>query len=326
MVRLSPDYDLTAQSRRTEVIALILSIGWLLFVGAFFLFVPVRQADTNLGALGVVMVALAIFVPVAIIWVASVAARSARMMRAETQQLHAVITTLQQEVSQAKQAPKLTATDSVERKMTKIAQATRLGESKIATFSTKRDAAQLENAAAVVPADDQPTLLGFDPQPHDTAPPLPRVDLIRALNFPDTESDSIGFAALRKALKDRTARRLVQASQDVLTLLSQDGIYMDDLECDRSHPELWRRFAQGERGRAIGALGGVRDRTSLALTTSRMREDPIFRDAAHHFLRNFDKMLTSFESVASDAELVELSNTRTARAFMLLGRVTGAFD
>jgi len=118
----------------------------------------------------------------------------------------------------------------------------------------------------------------------------------------------------------------VQASQDVLTLLSQDGIYMDDLNPDRSRPELWRRFAQGERGRVIGALGGVRDRTSLALTAARMREDPIFRDAAHHFLRNFDRMLTSFELVASDAELIELADTRTARAFMLLGRVTGAFD
>ena len=325
MVRLSPESDLTAQSRRTEVIALILSVGWLIFVAVFFLFVPVRPADNGLGPLGIVMIALAVFLPVAIIWVAGVAARSARMMRAETQQLHAVITSLQQEVAQAKQAPKVIPADSVERKMTKIAQATRVGETKIATFSTKREVAQPAAMKLATPADDQPTL-GLDPQPDDTAPPLPRVDLIRALNFPDTESDSIGFAALRKALKDRTARRLVQASQDVLTLLSQDGIYMDDLECDRSRPELWRRFAQGERGRAIGALGGVRDRTSLALTTSRMREDPIFRDAAHHFLRHFDKMLTSFESVASDAELVELSNTRTARAFMLLGRVTGAFD
>lgn len=326
MVRLSPETDLTAQSRRTEMIALILSVGWLLFVGAFFLFVPVRPSENSLGPLGVVMVALAIFVPVAIIWVASIAARSARMMRAETQQLYSVITSLQQEVAQAKQAPKITPAQSVERKMTKIAQATRPGESKIATFSTKRDPNPVTlPTPAGQTTEEQPTF-GFDPQPDDNAPPLPRVDLIRALNFPDTEADSIGFVALRKALKDPTARRLVQASQDVLTLLSQDGIYMDDLESDRSRPELWRRFAQGERGRAVGALGGVRDRTSLALTTSRMREDPIFRDAAHHFLRHFDKMLTSFESVASDAELVELSNTRTARAFMLLGRVTGAFD
>ncbi len=119
---------------------------------------------------------------------------------------------------------------------------------------------------------------------------------------------------------------MVQAAQDILTLLSQDGIYMDDLRPDRARPEIWRRFANGERGRAMAALGGVRDRSSLTLTSGRMREDTIFRDAAHHFLRRFDKTLIGFEPEATDEEIAALSETRTARAFMLLGRVTGAFD
>jgi hypothetical protein len=112
----------------------------------------------------------------------------------------------------------------------------------------------------------------------------------------------------------------------MLTLLSQDGIYMDDLRPDRARPEVWRRFAQGERGRAMASLGGVRDRSSLALTSGRMREDTIFRDAAHHFLRRFDQTLIAFEPDATDAEISAFSETRTARAFMLLGRVTGTFD
>ena len=157
-------------------------------------------------------------------------------------------------------------------------------------------------------------------------PPLSREDFIRAMNFPETAEDEEGFAALRKALRDRQAAQLVQASQDVLTLLSQDGIYMDDLRPDMARPEIWRRFAGGERGRAIAALGGIRDRSSLALTAGRMKQDPIFRDAAHHFLRRFDKMFAEFEKDATDAEISDLSNTRTARAFMLLGRVAGIFD
>jgi hypothetical protein len=119
---------------------------------------------------------------------------------------------------------------------------------------------------------------------------------------------------------------LVQAAQDVLTLLSQDGIYMDDLTPDRARPEVWRRFAMGERGRSMAALGGIRDRSSLALSAGRMREDTIFRDAAHHFLRLFDKGLVNFEPEASDEEIAQLADTRSARAFMVLGRVTGAFD
>jgi hypothetical protein len=57
-----------------------------------------------------------------------------------------------------------------------------------------------------------------------------------------------------------------------------------------------------------------------------MKADPVFRDAAHHFLRSFDKTVAAFEPNATDAELADLGNTRTARAFMLLGRVTGTFD
>jgi hypothetical protein len=57
-----------------------------------------------------------------------------------------------------------------------------------------------------------------------------------------------------------------------------------------------------------------------------MKQDPIFRDAAHHFLRLFDKTFASFETRASDAEIAALADTRTARAFMLLGRVAGTFD
>ncbi len=79
-------------------------------------------------------------------------------------------------------------------------------------------------------------------------------------------------------------------------------------------------------GARLPALGGIRDRSSLALTAARMREDPVFRDAAHHFLRSFDKTFAEFEKNATDAELADLAETRTARAFMLFGRVTGTFD
>jgi hypothetical protein len=173
--------------------------------------------------------------------------------------------------------------------------------------------------------DDQPAL-ALGTQAGDMAPVLSTEDFIRALNFPETAEDEVGFASLRRALKDRSASQLIQASQDVLTLLSQDGIYMDDLRPDRARPEIWRQFASGARGRAIAPLGGIRDRSSLTLTNARMKQDPIFRDAAHHFLRRFDKSFAVFEASASDGEISALADTRTARAFMLLGRVAGTFD
>ena len=180
--------------------------------------------------------------------------------------------------------------------------------------------------AEPAPAADAQVALPLGTTAEDIQPPLEREDFIRALNFPENANDKEGFAALRRALKDRPTAQLIQASQDVLTLLSQDGIYMDDLRPDMARPEIWRRFAAGERGRSIAALGGIRDRSSLALAAARMKQDTIFRDASHHFLRLFDRMITRFADTATDADLSELSDTRTARAFMLLGRVAGTFD
>jgi hypothetical protein len=166
--------------------------------------------------------------------------------------------------------------------------------------------------------------LAFTGEPE--AAQVSTADFISALNFPETAEDREGFAALRRALADRRAATLIRASQDVLTLLSQDGIYMDDLTPDRARPEVWRKFASGERGPAIAGLGGIRDRSSLALSAARMRQDTIFRDSAHHFLRAFDRTLQQMADGLTDQELVALSDTRTARAFMLLGRVSGIFD
>ena len=324
-------YDRTRASQITsiEVIAIALSLIWLLACGLFFMLVPAADAPDEGGALRFMMTILAMFMPVAMIWVAATAARASRVMREESQRLQAAIDAIRQAYVAQSQGRALTSEPSVARKLDEIAAATRKTETALAKFtSTRPQTSPLRpkpEAAARNGAEDQAALPLGTPA-EEMGPPLSREDFIRAMNFPETAEDEAGFAALRKALRDRQAAQLVQASQDVLTLLSQDGIYMDDLRPDMARPEIWRRFAGGERGRAIAALGGIRDRSSLALTAGRMKQDPIFRDAAHHFLRRFDKMFAEFEKDATDAEISDLSNTRTARAFMLMGRVAGIFD
>jgi len=296
----------------TEVVAVIIGVLWMAGVGLFFLMVPPpANPDVPFDSLRIVLIVMAVFLPVAIIWVAAAASRSARVMREESRRLQTAIdgireTYLQDRAAQQEAPASIKENPSVVEKLKEIAAETQKPVS--VTFSTKREAGT-PAPVAQAPADDQPAL-ALGTSAEDMTPPLPRRDLVRALNFPDTDQDTEGFAALRRALKDRNARQLVQASQDMLTLLSQDGIYMDDLRPDRARPEIWRRFAKGE----------------LALTAGRMREDTIFRDSAHHFLRKFDNMLIGFEPDASDEDLIALSETRTARAFMLLGRVSGAFD
>ena len=307
---------------RTERIAAGLAIGWMVTVGLFFwLLPPARQAGEGFDSLRFVLMLIAIFMPVAMIWVAVAAARSARIMREESFRVQSAVDGMRQTylAERAAKAP------AVEKKLDEIAASTRKTETAMSGFASRREVSRIiEPRPAPQPADQHKLPLGTPAE--DLDPPLMRPDLIRALNFPENEHDTDGFAALRRALRDRNARKLVQASQDVLTLLSQDGIYMDDLHPEPAGAALWRRFAQGERGQAVAPLGGIRDRAALALTSGRMREDAIFRDTVHHFLRKFDQMLVTFEDSATDADMLELADTRTARAFMLLGRATGTFD
>ena len=329
-----PQIDLGIYAKATDgrhlsaadLIAITLSLVWL--IGSALFFLILGTGDDGFTPMTFVMVVLAVFMPVAMIWVAAMAANSARVMRDEAERLQASIDAMRQIAVTQAQNSGTVMKPSMEKKLDEIARAQRKTETALATFTSIRQ-------AETRPLDTRPRLtIRGEHQPSlelgtpaaDLAEPISIDDYITALNFPETVDDKDGFRALRRALQDPRAAKLIQASQDALTLISQDGIYMDDLVPDRSRPELWRRFAQGERGRPIAALGGIRDRTSLALISARMRQDTIFRDTVHHFLRTFDTSFTEFEQAATDAEIAALADTRTARAFMLLGRVTGIFD
>ena len=268
-----------------------------------------------------VLTILAILMPIALIWVAATAMRTARGLREEAARLQASIDQQRRATMDLRPA--------VVEKLEELVETTRAAQAAGApVFSSLRALTPPEERAAVIqvqtpPEQPQPGLALSAPVEKD---PISVADFIKALNFPENEHDKEGFRTLRRALEDRATERLIRASQDILTLLSQDGIYMDDLRPDRARPEIWRRFAQGERGRAVAALGGIHDRSSLVLAAGRMKKDPVFRDAAHHFLRHFDRTFMDFEKNASDAEIVALAGTRTARAFMLIGRVAGTFD
>ena len=325
--------EASPSGRGLEVAGVILSLVWVLLILGYVLITP---PGNDARTFGLVLTLLMVFLPVALIWVVVVTLRSVRELRAEAARLQATVeamrTSYVQTQSQMPASPQVKS--SVERKIDEIAASTKQAETVLATFTSRRDAALTvpsadRKAALAQPLPDttseQPALALGTPA-EDLRSPLSVADFIRALQFPETPDDKEGFRALRLALEDRTVAKLIRAAQDVLTLLSQDGIYVDDLKPDLCQPDLWRRFAAGERGRSIATLGGIRDRTALALTAARMKADPVFRDAAHHFLRTFDKTVAAFEINATDAELAELSDTRTARAFMVFGRVTGTFD
>ncbi len=337
MTMAQPDPDTPPRSdpgrggRKTvtsaEIAAAGLSTAWVVGVGLWFLLAD--DQGPTLDPNGFVFTLMAIFLPVAMIWLGALAARSNRIMREESARLQAAIDAIRTSYIEGQQSHALKPT--VEHKLDEIARAARKTETALAIFTSIRETTQ-PGAAAISPPssgtartpEDQGSLALGTPA-EALAEPVSVADFLRALNFPENGDDKEGFRALRRALRDRQTAQLISAAQEVLRLLAEENIYMDDLTPDRARPEIWRRFAAGERGRAVAGLGGIRDRSSLALSAGRMRHDPAFRAAVHQFLRRFDEMLLAFEPKATDAEMAQMSDTRTARAFMLLGRVTGTF-
>jgi len=254
-----------------DVIAIALTALWVLGVLVYFVFL--RQPSGSGGTTsGFLLSVVAIFMPVAMIWIGSTVVKSARIMRQESERLQSSIDAMRNAYLSQNQARVDGVKPAIEQKLDEIVARQKQTETAIATFASTR--------GARVPTDmpQQPTLisegipdgesqpaLALGTPPEALAPALTIGDFIGAMNFPENENDSHGFDQLRRALTDASSAKLIRASQDVLTLLSNDGIYMDDLSPERSRPELWRKFADGQRGTAISGIGGIHDRSALAL-------------------------------------------------------------
>ncbi len=303
-----------------DMIALSLSVLWL---GACILFFATIGFGNAPEPFVYVVGTLAVVMPIAMVWLASAAAKSARVIRDESERIQTTIDAMRHVYIETQQEHSSTSfSPALEKRLAEITELALAAQRAAVAAQTETTPTEPETP----PEDPNQTELALDISPEQPQPFLTTSDLLTALNFPADAGDNDGFRAMKAALEDRRTADLMRAAQDLLTLLSEDGIYMDDLHPDRTRPELWRRFAGGERGESMSGLAAIRDRSCLSLTAARMRQDSVFRDTAHHFINRFDKLLEDFVSSATDEELIKLSDTRTARAFMLLSKVSGTFD
>ena len=315
-------------------IALALTIVWLVACTVCIFVAPDLLTDI-LSSLFTLMVACtAVLLPLIIIWTAVYISSLLRIMQAETNELHKTMDQFKTILSEKSQNDH----DGLITKLADITAWTKQLDSRLNELVDRYNPAPIgepepipTSAAALsekvqnLETQSQTTLPLSIPNKRKRTP-ITVAEFIKALNFPENADDKEGFRVLRRAFEERELGKMLQASQDVLTLLSQNGIYMDDLKPNEPLPSAWRHFALGHRGIIVSDLGGIQDRSTLTRTKTRLRNDPIFRDATHHFLRKFDQILIAFEPMAEDTELLEMSTTRTGRAFMLLGQVAGSFD
>lgn len=160
----------------------------------------------------------------------------------------------------------------------------------------------------------------------EAEPELPWEDVVRAFDFPRDAEDAEGFRALKAALRRRSLAQMLQAAEDVLTILSQEGVFTDDFAPLPVDVAAWRRFLEGGRGEIVAAVGGVKEPAALETAGRLMKEDTVFRDTALFFLRRFDVALQEIAVQAEDGQIAALADTRSGRAFQLMARASGAFD
>jgi hypothetical protein len=347
---MAPDPGPTPDRAPLAAIAWGATIVWLAI--AALVYFGMSGGEAGLDPLRVMMVPVAVFGPVALVWIAALnAMRLAEIRRA----LAALGAEGDADLSRKLDAV-LKAQGDIEARLAGFA----APEASTASLPRERAAADTRrppeparrarapedpppaeparHAGSPKPAESTRPPASSEPAPPETKsavassaseaearPGVETATLIAALQFPADPDDQQGFRAMRRAHRDPAVKPVVSAAQDVLTLLSQDGIYMDDFATGELPPDILRRFAEGERGAGVSAAGAVRDEAAENRIAERLESDRIFRDATHHFVRMFDRLLADLAPRAPDEALADLARTRTGRAYMLIGRPLGTF-
>ena len=328
MNRLGGSFSPSRIEGREPFYATIFSVLWVFGLAAYgvgyFGLIGNGNGPQGPVSLEVTLFAFAAILPVILVWIGVLLLRRTAEVQRDARDLAAAIKRFQAGPAGNPAA-----------RITPAAKADPETNAKLAALSAQMQ--QVEKALVAILAAQVPEKAASPevpaPNAKPTRPESPRPqsalnwdELLQALNFPTDEKDKDGFRALRIAMGHRNTSQCLRAAEDIMNLLSQSGIYTDDLPPEIAPPALWRRFSKGVRGEEVSAIGGIHDSIAISKVRTRMREDPIFRDAALHFQRQFDIILRDFCENADDSQIERLADTRTGRTFMLLGRVSGMFS
>lgn len=281
------------------------TLAWVLLVLLFWLAGPSEGTVSGLGRLAALV---GVVLPLVLIWTAVGLARMLADLRAEAAMLRARMEALR---------PEERAAADRDAALPAAPGRTALGALRPAPRPARPEQKQTGLRAGEPRQSDLPL---DPPAPVHISPG----ELVAALDFPDGPDDHAAIAALRTALANPETARCIRAAQDVITLLAGHGVYMDDLPDSRADAQGWRRFLEGQRSGAQ-ALGDIGDLAALDTAAMLMREDEVFRDAGHHFLRQYDRTLSRAAAGMDDPALAAAADTRSGRAFRLLAQVTGMF-
>lgn len=148
--------------------------------------------------------------------------------------------------------------------------------------------------------------------------------LVVAANFPENEEDKATLDALLEVIKDKQVADMLQSAEDVLSALADANLFMEDITPHHAPAERWRGYILDGDRRDLIDLGGVRDPHAIEEATNTLHEREGFERTALVFLDRYESLLERlFRESPSNKLAVEMADTRTGRAYMLLARVTG---
>lgn len=145
--------------------------------------------------------------------------------------------------------------------------------------------------------------------------------LLKALNLPEHDDDVEGYKAFKIATKNELLNNVLTQSHAILHRFAEISIYMDNLITDVGPFTEWSQFAESKSTEPNPNLGGAGTQKNVAEITNWLSEDREIYNNAIEFYQKACELLFIIIPTINEMDIVDLANTRTMRAFLLLGRV-----
>jgi len=143
----------------------------------------------------------------------------------------------------------------------------------------------------------------------------------RAANFPESEEDIETLDALYDVLTDPEAASLLQCAEDTLASLADIDLYMEDFTPRLVPVTVWQGHLDGSGGEAIDGVDAPVEQSRIR---AKLKGDKGFEHLCAKFMDRYEDMGRRLMGETDEKKLiVDLSNTRTGRAYLMIAEAAG---
>ena len=143
----------------------------------------------------------------------------------------------------------------------------------------------------------------------------------RAANFPESEDDVETLDALYDVLTDPEAASLLQCAEDTLASMADIDLYMEDFIPRLVPVSTWKNHLDGSGGDRIEGIDAPVEQSRIR---AKLGADKGFEHLCEKFMDRYEEMGRRLLNETDNEKLiVDLSNTRTGRAYLMIGEAAG---